>query len=173
MNRLVLFILTISILFCFQLNVFAQADAISKYFNKYVEDDRFTVVYISPKMISMFKNMDLHLEDKEAQAVMNITKDMKGLRILIAEENTMDLYEEALKTINTKEYEVLMTIRDKKEDNVQFLVKTSTDENFVEELLLLVGGTDSFVLMSIVGKIDLKKVSQLSEAFDDDDDDKN
>jgi hypothetical protein len=29
------------------------------------------------------------------------------------------------------------------------------------------------VLMSIVGKIDLKKVSQLSEAFDDDDDDKN
>jgi len=39
-------------------NVMGQADAISEYFDKYLEDERFTVVYISGKMFSMFSKLD-------------------------------------------------------------------------------------------------------------------
>lgn len=166
--KYLVFLVAISIGLLSQVNGLAQADAITKYFNKYVEDERFTVIYISPKMFQMFEKMDLNLNDKEAEAVMKVAKDLKGLRILMAEENTLGLYEEAIKMINTKEYEPLMTIRSKREDNVQFLVKTTTDNNFVDELLLLVGGSDSFVLMSFVGRIDLSKISEMSEAFDED-----
>ncbi|MCB0706380.1 MAG: DUF4252 domain-containing protein [Saprospiraceae bacterium] len=148
-----------------------DADAISKYFNKYVEDERFTVVYISGKMFDMFGRMELDLEDQEIDAVMEVVKELKGLRILVAEEDVAGLYEEATSTISTKEYEVLMKIRSADGENVQFLVKDSGDT--INELLLLVGGEDEFVLMSFVGNIDLSKIGQLAKAFEDGDDDDN
>lgn len=144
----------------------AQADAISKYFNQYLEDDRFTVVYISPKMFQLFKKMDLQLDDDEADAVMDVVEDLRGLRILIAEENSNGLYQEATSKIDTKEYETLMTVRSKNEANVQFLIKDEGDLDYVNELLLLVDSDDSFVLMSFVGRMDLKKISKMAEEFD-------
>jgi hypothetical protein len=56
-----------------------------------------------------------------------------------------------------------MQVRDQ-EENVRFLVKENGPK--VKELLLLVGGSDSFVLMSFVGDIDLKKISQLGKSMD-------
>ena len=47
---------------------------------------------------------------------------------------------------------------------MRFLVKD--DGPKVKELLLLVGGADSFVLMSFVGDIDLKQISKLSKSMD-------
>lgn len=147
----------------------AQADAISKYFAKYVDDERFTVVYISPKMFQMFDKMDINLDDKEAQAIKNVVKDLRGLRILVAEENTMQLYKEATAAINKKEYEVLMTVRNKGEESVDFLIKDNGTD-IIEELLMIIGGPDDFVLMSFVGLIDINKISEMAKAFEDDED---
>ncbi len=147
----------------------AQNDAISKYFNKYVEDERFTVVYISPKMFSLFDQMDLNLKDEEAQALMEVVSDLKSLRILVADENTKGFFKEAMNTINTKEYEVLLTVRNKNQENVNFYIKDNGD-GIIHELLLLIGGGDEFVLMSFVGNINLNKLSNLANAFEEEDD---
>ena len=56
-----------------------------------------------------------------------------------------------------------MTVKDKG-DNVKFLTKGNGD--VVDELLLLVGGADDFVLMSFVGKLDLNKISKLANKLD-------
>lgn len=147
----------------------AQEDAISKYFSKYVDDERFTVVYVSGKMFQMINKMELDLDDEEAQAILSVCKDLKGLRILTTEEDGARFYQEALKVINTHEYETLMEVREGKSENVKFLVKQSNDGNTLDELLLLVGGEDEdFVLLSFVGKIDLNEVGKLSKAFDKD-----
>lgn len=145
----------------------AQADAISKYFAKYVDDERFTVVYISPKMFQLFDKMDIDLDDDEAQAIKNVVKDLRGLRILVAEENTMQLYKEASAAINKKEYEVLMTVRNKGEENVDFLIKDDGGD-IINELLMIIGGPEDFVLMSFVGQIDINKISEMAKAFEDD-----
>lgn len=137
-----------------------QIDAIEKYFDKYVEDERFTVVYVSPKMFQMVAKVASEDMDQDAKDVIS---NLKGLRILTTEENTEAFYEEAKKKINTKEYEVLMTVRDEGE-NVQFLVKDTGD--VIHELLLLVGGSEDFVLMSFVGDIDLAKISKLAANMD-------
>ncbi len=92
----------------------AQEDAISKYFSKYVDDERFTVVYISGKMFSMINKMELDLEDDEAQAIMSVCKDLKGLRILTTETDGGKFYQEALATISTKGYETLLEVREGK-----------------------------------------------------------
>lgn len=152
----------------------AQADAISQYFSKYMDDENFTVIYVSGKLFSMFDSATDGLEDEEVQAIKDVVTDMRGLRILTTDKDPGAFYQEALGIINKHEYEVLMEVREGKHQKVQFLVKESGD--VVNELLLLVGETPSadsegeFVLMSFVGKINLKELSKLEEAFNDDDD---
>jgi len=138
---------------------FGQSDAIEKYFDKYMDDENFTVVYVSPKMFEMVAKIapeDLDSDTKD------VIKDLKGLRILTTDYNTKAFYKEAKSLIDTKEYEILMTVRDEG-TNVEFLVKDQGD--IINELLLLVGG-DEFVMMSFVGDIDLNKISKLANSID-------
>lgn len=154
------FILSFFIIIAASISSFGQQDAIMKYFGKYVDDEKFTVVYISPKMFDMVAKIEI--EDMEPD-VQQVIKSLKGLRILHTEQNTLQYYNEALKAINSNEYEVLLTARENGE-NVRFLVKDNGD--IVEELLMIVGGDKNFALLSFLGNIDLKKVGKLAKALD-------
>ncbi len=154
------FILSLFIIISASVASMAQNDAITKYFNKYVDDTKFSAVYISPKMFQMVAKIEI--EDMEPE-VQDVIRSMKGLRILHTEQNTVALYAEAMKTIPTSEYEVLLTARENGE-NVRFLVKDNGD--IVEELLMIVGGEKNFALMSFIGNIDLKKIGKLAKALD-------
>lgn len=160
-----LLVLMIS-LFSFMGTMNAQEDAITKYFDKYMEDEAFTVVYLSPKLFELLGKLKIEeLEDQEAEAIMEVVDDLKSLRVLTTEdnENAGKYYNEALNMINTNEYEVLLTVRDG-DENVQFLIKDQGD--VINELLLLVGGEGEFVMVSFVGNIDLDKISKLAKKLD-------
>ena len=146
-------------------SAFAQIDAIEKYFGQYMEDEDFTVVYVSPKMFNLISRLDLNEvnEDPEAKMIMETVKDIKGLRVLTTDINPMERYKEAMNNINTNEYEVLVSVRDKGE-NVRIWVKE--DQAVISELLLLVGALDEFVMLSFVGNIDLEKISRLANELD-------
>lgn len=152
-------LLFLGLMMIFSVMSFAQDDAISKYFEKYMDDEDFSVVYISGKMFGMFADVDD--DDKEAKEAM---KGIKGLRILSTDKNGYNLYKEAIKKFNVSEYEELMKIRDGKE-NVNFFIKEEDD--IVKELLLLVGGESAdFVMLSFIGNINLKQISELSDSMD-------
>jgi hypothetical protein len=136
--------------------VFAQDDAIGKFFSKYVEDSRFTVVSISPKMFRLMSkvNWDTIPSDLK-QTVSHLT----SLRILSTETTPGVFYKEAMARIDRKEYEELITVRSDK-DNVRFMVKEQGD--VIHELLMMAVDKDGFTMMSFVGNIDLDKLSRLS-----------
>lgn len=152
------YLMLIISLFMFSISGSAQVDAIAKYFSKYQEDSDFTVVYISPKMFEMVSKLAEEEIEPEVQAII---KDLKGLRVLTTEKSPMKYYNEVTQILNLKAYEELMTIRDGN-SNVRFLIKSK--EDLIEELLLLVGSEEEFVMISFVGKIDLEKISKLSNS---------
>lgn len=135
-------------------------DAISKFFSKYQTDESFTQVNISSKMFSLFTNMEADTpEDKE---VLEAISKLKGLKIL-RKENTSDarsLYKEAFALIPMKEFEELMSVRDKDQD-MKFYIKENGGK--ISELVMIMGGTDDFMVMSIFGEIDLKQVSRMGK----------
>jgi hypothetical protein len=141
----------------------AQDDAIVRFFDKYMEDERFTVVYVSPKLFEMVAKIDT--DDEDWQKVRPMVADLRGLRVLTSDSisDGLALYKEAMSKIPTKEYTDLLTVRDGKE-HVRIWVKEKG--NVIDELLLLVGAPDEFVLLSLSGKIDLDKVSNLSKTLD-------
>lgn len=139
-----------------------QNNAIDRFFEDYQDDDRFTMVYVSPKAFSMVSKIAEGTEG-DVKELQEVIKDLKALRILRTEENSMATYKEAVKRINTNDYEVLMQMRDNGQ-KIQFFSKDSGD--IVEELLLLVGGEDEFVMLSFVGKLDLEKIGNLASKLD-------
>ena len=154
-----MFVLTMLVLVSFVAR--SQDDAISRYFSKYAEDPRFTVVYISPKLFQMVSKIST--SDPDWEKTKEVVKDLTALRVLVADSTDgMPLYKEAIAKIPVKEYEELITVRDKGE-NVRIMVKESGD--VIHELLLLVGGSDQFVMLSFTGKIDLNKISTLAKSL--------
>jgi len=158
-----LFLLTIAVFG--MATAHSQSDAITKYFDKYVDDERFDMVYISPKMFEMFASMGLEGEDAEGDIV-EILQDLKGLRVLSFDGDSLDalgFYKEAKGKINLDGYEELITARDGNE-NVHIMVKS--EGAIVSELFVLIGGGHEFTMLSFAGNIDLKKVGKLARMFD-------
>ena len=142
---------------------FAQNDAISKFFNKYSDDQSFSQVNVSSKMFSLFTNIDMdNPEDKE---VVNAISKLKGLRILAKDDsiNARKLYKEAYSLIPKGQYEELMSVRDKDKD-MKFLIKESGGK--ISELLMIAGGSKEFMILSLFGEIDLKQVSKIGKSMD-------
>ncbi|MFT6000863.1 MAG: hypothetical protein ACI81P_003328 [Neolewinella sp.] len=142
-------------------------DAISTYFSEYIDNEDFTIVYISGKIFQLVKDAKLDLEDmdeKEVEAVLQVVKDIQGIRILHTDENVKSHWEAAKKRIPTDKYELLFKVRTKDGDNVEAFIQ---DENAViSELFLLIGAVDNFAMFSFVGNIDLTKLSDLQRAIE-------
>ncbi len=140
---------------------FAQ-DAISKFFSKYQNDDSFSQVNISSRMFGLFTQMES--DDPDDKEVLEAISKLKGLKILAKEDarNARDLYKEAF-TVIPKDYEELMTVRDKDKD-MKFLIKEAGGK--ISELLMVMGGNDEFMVLSLFGEIDLKQVSRIGKHMD-------
>lgn len=146
-------------------SVFGQQDLVNSFFEKYSESEHVTSIYISPRFFNMFKQVDLDLEEKEAEAIGNLVEDLTSLRILIAEENAKNMYQEFSTDFQKANYELLMRVNNKGEDEVDFLIRES--EGIINELIMLIGGDSTdFVLLSFTGNIDLDKVSELTKSFE-------
>jgi hypothetical protein len=155
-------IIAVVILMVVMSGAYAQ-DAISKFFSKYQDDQSFTQVNVSSKMFSLFTNMEA--DDPGDKEVIEAISKLKGLRIL-HKENTSDahaLYKEAYALIPIKEFEELMSIRDKDND-IKFYIKESGGK--ISELVMIMGGLDDFMVMSLFGEIDLKQVSRIGKKMD-------
>ena len=148
----------------FSVAAMAQNDAVTKFFSKYQNDESFTYANISSKMFSMFTNMEV--ENKEDQEVLNAISKLKGLRVLQKDDarNARELYKEALSLIPTKDYEELMSVRDEDKDMKFFVRETSPGK--IAELLMIMGGNDEFMVLTLFGEIDLKQVGKLGRKMD-------
>lgn len=150
-------------LLMFASTAFSQ-DAISKFFTKYQNDDSFSQVTVSSKMFSLFTQMEA--EDAEDKEVLEAISKLKGLRILGKHDarNARELYKEAFTLIPVKDYEELLSVRDKDKD-MKFLIK-ETSQGKISELIMIMGGTSEFMVMSLFGEIDLKQVSRIGKKMD-------
>lgn len=145
------------------LSAMAQEDAIQKFFSKYMEDDRFSRVYISPKMMQMAggflkNNSD---GDKDSQELGVLIGKIRGIRILSSEEvNGITLYKEVMGTLTKNKYEELMDVQDKG-SSLKFMVRE--EGGLVKELTMVTGEAGSFTLLSMLGNFTYEDLNMLAE----------
>jgi hypothetical protein len=145
----------ISLLF---LPLFSQEDAIAKHFDQYLSDASFKSVYVSPKMFDVIATSDIEKMDPEVKALI---KNLRGLRVLQREgQSGVALFKEANKKLTAAKYDELMTLN---ENNEQIRFYTMGPGKKVQELLLMVAGPNRFLMLTMVGDIDLNAVAKLSK----------
>ncbi|WP_297336512.1 DUF4252 domain-containing protein [Algoriphagus sp.] len=142
---------------------FAQDDAIQRFFSKYMEDDRFSRVYISPKMMQMaggfLKNNAG--EDEDAEEMGSLISKIKGIRILSSEEvDGMTLYKEAMGTLTKNQYEELMDVQDKG-SSLKFMIREKN--GLIQELMMVSGSGKEFSLISLIGSFTYEDLNLLAE----------
>lgn len=150
-----------TVLLTLSLVAHAQGDAISKFFAKYQDDEAFTQVKVSQKMFGLFTNMTV--DKPEDKAILDAISKIQGLRVL-AKNETRDsraLYKEAMTAIPAKEYEELMSVRDKDKDMKFYIKELSSGK--IGELVMVSAGNNDFMLLSLFGEIDLKKIGNIGK----------
>ncbi len=160
-------ILIITLLFfAFVFKAQAQDDAIQQFFSKYTDDDRFSRVYISPKMMQMAGGFLKNNAgtDKEAEELGALILKVKGIRILSSDEvDGPGFYKEAMTTLVRNKYEELMDVQDKG-SSLKFMVRE--EGGLIKELLMVTGSGRDFTLLSMLGNFTYEDLNMLAENTD-------
>ena len=150
------------LILCVGFAVFAQTNAISRYYDEYRADERFTKISISGKMFSLFTNVEVE-QDKD-QGMAKMLSKLKGLKMLVGDSipDAKALYMKA-SLMPEKDMEELMSV-EKGTGEMKFFI---TEANgLISELVMLAYNEQHLVLMSLVGDIDLEALSKLSKNID-------
>lgn len=136
-----------------------ESSVMDRFFRKYESDRNFTLINITPKMFNLFTKAAAH--DADAQSFVRVVQKLKGLRILVKEKaaDAPRLYNEASALLRS-DFQELMTIREKKAD-LKFLIKENK-RGHITELIMLISSEEEFLIMSLLGDIDLNEVNQIA-----------
>lgn len=142
---------------------FAQKGSMDGFFEKYQDDESFTVVNISPKMFSVISGMDMESLDPEMKEILKSISGMKILTKTMEASDKGNYYDEALRQINSDGLEELMTIKEKG-NNVKIYGK-SNDDQHLSEVVMVTGNKSNFVVMQVLGRLTLDQLSRLSNTL--------
>ena len=150
----------------FTVTTYAQKNAVSKHFSQYQRDTSFTKVSVTNKMFSLFT--EIETDDESEQEILAAMAKLKGVKALFTDDakkaNLLNRYYDAVETIeNDGSFEELMTVEDRRE-NVSFLIREDGG-GVIRELLMIIGGPDNFMVMSVFGEIDLASIGKISKAL--------
>lgn len=149
------------------LTVGANAQSImDKLYDKYSGTEGYTSVYISKYMFDMFRNNETTTGSQEDD-MERLISNLNCIKILVTDDDPatpapVNLYQEIMKVLPSSPYKEVMVVKEKDQD-IKFYAKE--EKNKVVELLLVLGGKDESVLISIQGDIDMKNISKLAKSM--------
>lgn len=143
---------------------YGQGAVMTKYFDRFSDNEDFTKVSVSSKMFSLFTELEANT-DEEKEFLEAISK-LKGMKAVVGEDvessESKKLYNNAIKDVDSEGYEELMTVTDA-EENVKIAIKENGGK--ISELILVAGGKSKFALVSLFGEIDLRKISKIASSM--------
>ena len=142
-------------------SVMAQSPIIEDYMKQFKDNEDYTKVSINSTMFSLFADLDA-ADDADKQLLEAISK-IEGVKMLVGEKvddgQAAKLFAEASKKVDKAGYDELMTVDDA-DENIKFSIKRNG--GVIQELIMVVGGNKSFVLMNLFGEIDLNAISKIA-----------
>lgn len=129
----------------------AQENFIQKHLQSQTQNEDFTSINLS--MAGSFaeeimKDLQADLGGLDNK-IMGLIKNLTQLQVLTTEKQAKKYYDETLALIKKENYTSLMSVKEGKETGVNIVAKEG--KNGIEEILLLVGEKDEFVLVCFSG----------------------
>ncbi len=148
-------------LFFFSLTaVIAQEDMISRHFGEYEKDQNIEKINLDRTTFERFAT--IKTEDPGELRLIQAFQELNGVKAIFLEHDptAQALGKEAVRTVMGDEsYEELMSINTKQEN---VLMTIREEEDVVKELSIIVGAEQNFMIATLYGKIDLKTFSTIT-----------
>lgn len=142
--------------------LFAQTNAVTRFFSDYADDQRFTKVSISGSMFQLANHIDA--ENADEQELKDAISKIEGMIVLVCDSctgNEKAMFNGFESRLNS-EFEELMTVKEGTSE-VRFSIRENSGK--IKELLIAVGEANEFVLVDIWGEIDLNQVKKITESM--------
>ncbi|MFO7827608.1 MAG: DUF4252 domain-containing protein [Bacteroidales bacterium] len=132
-------------------------DFVDQLIEKYQGQKGFTTVIVNKGLLDLAAAMD---DDEDLEKMKGM---IDNIRIIAMEDylnsENINFYNEIISQVDVDLYQELMTVKESDNDVVFFVKYAGKD---IDELLLIVGGSDDNAVISIKGKINLKEMAALS-----------
>ncbi|HCX76426.1 MAG TPA: DUF4252 domain-containing protein, partial [Algoriphagus sp.] len=125
-------------------------------------DDRFSRVYISPKMMQMAGGfLKSNAAEKDSKELGILLQKIKGIRILSSDEvDGKSYYKEAMGTLTRNKYEELMDVQEKG-SSLKFMIRE--EGGLIRELLMISGEGKEFSMISLLGSFTYEDLNMLAD----------
>ncbi len=145
-----------AVLLAFSAN--AQSDVISTYFSEYQDREDVTTITLSGKAFELAAQVDV---DEDMEDYKEMASQITGMRVIVDDNDTdaKSTAREAVKRLPGT-FEELLTVKEK-DTHVKMLIDESN--GVVNELVAVVGSENTFVVMSLVGDMNLKDLGPLTQ----------
>lgn len=139
-------------------SLLAQNNAIEKYFSQYKGDENWSKISVSGKVFEMTAYIDS--EDEDLQEIKDFASGVEGLKVIFNDqlESGFGLYPEACRKVASS-YEELMSVDDKEG---KFTFYVDERRGVVKEFVVVGAGDSLMAVVSLVGDMDLKQLSNIS-----------
>jgi hypothetical protein len=142
----------------------AQESQLNTLFDKYSGKEGYTSVYITSYMFELFAK----IADESDEEFKNMTKGIKGIKILTVSKNLGNethqaFYSEIQKALPTNLYNDFMIV---KEGTEEIIFKVREAEGKIAEFVMLVKDPNEPVLLFFEGDINLKQIAKMSKTMD-------
>lgn len=154
-------VLIAAVVFPFALS--AQSD-----FDKYIDSDDVGSVIINKNLLGMVAKFSNDSNEKEAQEFIEMADNIDEIKVFMTSKSSAseDMASTVKKYLRKSNMELLMQVKEK-DNKVDFYVKSSKNDEIVDELLMFVKSDESnghdfnSVLVTMSGKIELEKLGAL------------
>ncbi|KRP28140.1 DUF4252 domain-containing protein [Polaribacter sp.] len=165
MKKIILFI---------ALAIMPLANQAQSFFDSLEDMDGVDMVVVTKdafELISKFKNVKV--DDNEGMKVFKMIQDLREFKMFSTSNGAIADKMESMMQAAIKKQNLSELMRIKENDNrVKIYVKASSNKDFVSEVLMFIKGisnetnkkSDS-VIVSLIGNIDINKMSDLADAF--------
>ncbi len=141
--------------------------SIDNLYLKYAGKEGFTSINISPAMFQLLSGLNIKDSSEKTQKAMDAIKRLKGLKMLIYEPKDSTkveaFYKVIKRTIPMNKYTELMNVNSQ-DGKVKFLASQTRDGK-IKELLMIVDGPHSTMIMSLTGLIDMQTIGEISKSL--------
>ncbi len=155
--------IVLGLLTVLSLSIYAQQNAIDKYFKAHYDNPAFEKFEVTEKTFDLVE--EIETEDTEEQRVLNALANIDGIKVLANKKTAIgpEYYREAMdKLIPDADYEDLVILETEGND-VRFMLREN--EEGIQEFLAIVHADQSFVIASLHGNIDVSSLSKMMDVM--------
>ncbi len=135
-------------------------------FTKYESLEGVTSIKINKAMFKLMSKLNLDVEEKEAQEMINMIQNLEGIQVLTSSNAThkKSMASDAKKFITSNKLDELMKVNEGNK-TVEFYIRDKPNSSLVEQLFMHINDEGETVIIIINGSIDMSKIGALVNQF--------